>query len=128
MILIDLLIALVAPLLIPAINHVFSLGERPVSVVLGEDGMPDTVKRIPAFVIELPSAYVANAIWGLTYKNSVANEATIVWMVFYTFIGFGCLIYQVYSKVRPRDRYYPAHMKYAGFFLLILTIVRVFWN
>jgi hypothetical protein len=95
---IDFLIAMVAPLFVPLFVWMLDNVQKP--TVFRTNSTKTTNlegNRVSLFLKELPTAYIGNAIWGMTYKIN-QNEQDIQWMIFYCFLALFCCLPIMYSR------------------------------
>lgn len=126
MFIVDLLTALFAPIFIPIIEQFYSKTKKPAKVQ-GTKGNYIVTLSISEFVKQLPSAFIANTIWGLTYKTNIVSQATIAWMGIYSFLLIWSFIIIVYShKKQPNILCLHIMLNVTGFILVVLSFIRVF--
>ena len=123
--LINLLIAIIAPIVVP----LFSLGLSKIFISTSIQGTSQIdckeYKLLSDFYKEMPSAFIGNAIWGFTY-NIQPNIKTIFWMVIYFVVSIAAVGFLIFRYIKfEKIDIFKNSIKYFSFFLLVLTFFRL---
>jgi len=122
---IDFLIAIVAPLLIPIFNNFVYAVKKPLLNLLPGRKKVLEYEEIPVFLKELPTAFIANAIWGMAYSAREVSNTAFTWVIVYAFIAMMCYIPILYSHTKPNISKYKVWIIIISIALSLLTIVRI---
>ena len=123
--LIDFLIAVIAPLFIPLFYHTLSGITVPTVTRTSSLQKIDYQKNVPIFLKELPTAYIGNAIWGMTYKFSSGINITN-WTIVYCFIALFSCMPILWSRKIKKPVLYQISTITIYIILCTLSIIRIF--
>ena len=125
MLIVDLLIATIAPIFIPLFYHVLSDITKPLVTRMTSDKKATYQKNVSVFLKELPTAYIGNAIWGMTYRIN-SGDITTHWTIGYCFIAlFSCLPI-LWSRNIKRILLYQISAIIIYLLLCTLSVIRIF--
>jgi hypothetical protein len=125
MLIVDLLIAIIAPLFVPIFYHFLSTPIKPSVTRNSSAKKADYKKSVSIFMMELPTAYIGNAIWGMTYRINSGNYS-IYWTI-YCFIALFSCIPILCSRNIKKPILYQILILLFYLLLCVLSIIRIFY-
>lgn len=123
---IDLLIAILAPIIVPILD--FALSEIVITNRIKGKNKNDCkkIETLSVFYKELPSAFIGNAIWGFTYHIQNYTALTIFWMCFYFFISFIAVLFLIFGyKKNINFKIYKICSILFSTVLIVITVIRI---
>jgi len=125
-IIIHLLTSLIIPILIPLTVYFLAKPNLGASVELDENGkrIIDTSRNV--FLMELPTAFIANSVWGLSYSTQgLLNDSIIAWNIIYLTMAFFQIIQLIMSKKEISARAYYSTIYIMCCLVIFLALTRL---
>jgi hypothetical protein len=123
---IDILIAIIAPLFIPIFNQLLNNIGKPNLIRKSASKTGDVDNSdVSTFMKELPTAFIGNAIWGMTYRLG-SNSYDYTWTIVYCFIALFSCIPILYSRGYKNSKNYKRFIWIGCFILFVIAIIRIF--
>lgn len=124
---IDILVSIIAPVMIPFFDYGLSKVNIPTTITR-VDGNLSSKERLSVFYQELPTAFIANSIWGLTYKATVFEyEYTIIWIISYAFVALFSVGLLIFIHTDYNTKTFKIILKIFSKVLIITTLIRIFF-
>lgn len=120
MIIVDILISLVAPLIVPLYEFLLSGVNVPGVNGKNNDSERTEELHLHPFLKSLPSAFIGNSIWGLTYSMENLN-----WVAGYTAIILFSIALMIYCCWGRGIKAQRVLVLIFAFILFVLTIIRI---
>jgi hypothetical protein len=125
---IDILIGLISPLLIPGFDHWLYRVKKPYIMLLSGKKQKLEDEKMSIFFKEFPTAFIGNAIWGMTYQIKTFTETNFVWVIAYAFIALLSYFLIMYSNSDPNPKRYKQIVVIIYTILCIIALFRIFYK
>jgi hypothetical protein len=126
MFIIDIIISIFAPILIPLYDQILVPKRKPTVSRRNQIENPTIEKELPVFIKEFPTAFIGNAIWGMTYKTNNVSLSTIVWIVVYAFIALFSVALIMKAPQKPNKLLFTVLVISVYILLIVLSLLRIF--
>lgn len=122
----NVITAFLFPLIIPITYHL--LADVNIKAQTEEKNGRKVIKEnINVFQKELPTAFLANVLWGITLNaNYISNEWIQIWMIFYTIMTIALFFLIMYVKGNPKKKTYKRLLMIAAIFTVLPSAIRIF--
>jgi hypothetical protein len=101
---IDILVGIISPLLIPVFDHWLYMVKKPYIMLLPGKKQKLEDEKMSIFFKEFPTAFIGNAIWGMTYQIKTFTETNFIWVIIYAFIALSSYFAIMYSNSDPNPK------------------------
>ena len=125
MFVIDLFIAIIAPLFIPALYHFLSTPQKPQVTPASSAQKAIYEKNVSNFMKKLPIAYVWNAVWGITYRF-ISGETNAYWSLAYCFVAISSCVVILKNRQIKNPIIYQIVVVIIYLILSSIAIARIF--
>ena len=125
-IIIDLLVAIIAPCIVPYFDFILSNVNIPYITGKNENSKSTGIKKLNTFIRELPSAFIGNGIWGISYR--IKGEYIAIWIIVYLvvlFISLALLMFVFWKHHLDKIR---NAIIVVGILLLLLSVIRIIFE
>lgn len=121
----NIVAAFIFPLIIPITYYLLAnVNLKPETEEV--DGMIKIKEKINIFLSELPTAFLANVLWGITLNaNTMTSDLVQIWMIFYIIMTVCQFLLILYVKGKPNKRIYIRWIVISLFFTIIPSIIRI---
>jgi hypothetical protein len=118
--------SIIFPLSIPFINYLLSKPDLGSDMII-DDNSNRTIKYSRnIFLSELPTALMANCIWGATYTTTGLSEDAIkTWIAIYFALAIFQIILMIMNKKDINNKIYYSLVTIIGISIVILTFIRM---
>ena len=120
MILVEILVSLVAPCIVPFYDFLLAKVNVPIIIGKNENSPKAKEQKLHPFVKGLPSAFIGNSIWGFTYGINDVN-----WVVVYFFIILWSIVLLLLSNWKDKLKEARIVIICTGVVLLFITLLRI---
>jgi hypothetical protein len=122
------IVSIVAPLFIPGFTDGLARAKlnKPSVEEKAGSSKADPKTELSVFVKDLPAAFIANAIWGITFStNCTPLGLWEGWPYLFGVFFAGELLLLVRTRSNPRVQSFNRSMWFCGIGLLLATILRI---
>jgi len=125
-IIIDFLVAIIAPCIVPCFDFILSKVNIPYVSGKNANSKNTGIKRLNTFIRELPSAFIGNGIWGISYR--IKGEYIAIWIIVYLIVLFVSLALLMFVFWKQHLNKIKTAIIVVGILLLILSIIRIIFE
>jgi len=119
---IDILIGLALPVFIPLFSSCMHTVEKP-----SANNMHELIEeKRSAFMQEFPTAFIGNAIWGMTYQINTSSGANQFWIPLYAIIALFSCIPLLLSSTDINPVKYNCIVAFCCIVLVLVALLRIF--
>lgn len=120
MILVEILVSLVAPCIVPIYDFLLAKVNVPIIIGKNENSPKTKEEKLHPFVKGLPSAFIGNSIWGFTYGINDVN-----WVVSYFLIILWSIGLLLLSNWKDKLKEVRVVIICTGVVLVLITMFRI---